>query len=151
MSFLRNPTLLALLKIILAFLLGLFVLLASSAIIFMGGFSKLTESKPWVVGFINHTGMLFVSFVLISILARGRISTYGFRITENLGSKETIIVGLIAGFIVTGKPTPWCGGILLSSGRFFCLDFCQHGRGSSNPGFNSRLPCFSEKIWFFSY
>lgn len=103
MSFLRNPTLLALLRIILATLLGLFVLLAPSAIIFMGGFSKLTESKPWFVGFVNHTGMLFISFILISILARGRISSYGLRITENLPLKETITVGLIAGFIITGS------------------------------------------------
>ncbi|KPJ64532.1 hypothetical protein AMJ44_12685 [candidate division WOR-1 bacterium DG_54_3] len=64
---------------------------------------EVKRAPAWFFGFINHTGMLFVSFILILILTRGRISSYGLRITENLRLKETTTVGLIAGFIIAGS------------------------------------------------
>jgi len=87
----KNQTFLAIVKIIVALLLGLCVLLLSSMLTSLSGVSLLM-----------HTGMFFFSFLLILVLSRGRISSYGFKLTENLRLRETILVGFIAGFIITG-------------------------------------------------
>lgn len=88
----KNQTGSAVVKIIVGVLLGLLVLIASSIIVFITGVSELM-----------HAGMFFVSFILILFLSRGKISEYGFKITDNLRLKQTIIVGSVAGLIITGS------------------------------------------------
>lgn len=92
MDFLKNQTGSAVVKIIVGVLLGLLVLIVSSLIGSITGFSRLM-----------HAGMFFVSFILILFLSKGKISEYGFKITDNLRLKQTIIVGFVAGLIITGS------------------------------------------------
>lgn len=92
MDFLKNQTGSAVVKIIVGVLLGLLVLIASSLIVSITGISRLM-----------HAGMFFVSFILILLLSKGKISEYGFKITDNLRLKQTIIVGFVAGLIITGS------------------------------------------------
>jgi membrane protease YdiL (CAAX protease family) len=80
----------AILKIIIALFLGLLVLILSSMVVAFTNGSNLM-----------HVGMFVFSFILILILSKGKISEYGFKIGENLKFKQTIIVGLIAGLIIT--------------------------------------------------
>lgn len=78
------------LRIIVALFLGLLVLILSSMVV-------ASTNSPNLM----HVGMFVFSFILILILSKGKISEYGFKIGENLRVKQTIIVGLIAGFIIT--------------------------------------------------
>lgn len=79
----------AILRIIVALFLGLLVLILSSMVV------ASTNSN------LMPAGMFVFSFILILILSKGKISEYGFKIGDNLRLKQTIIVGLIAGFIIT--------------------------------------------------
>ncbi|MGB2697296.1 MAG: CPBP family intramembrane glutamic endopeptidase [Candidatus Zixiibacteriota bacterium] len=78
------------LRIIVALFLGLVALILSSIVV------ASTDNTN-----LMHAGMFVSSLILILILSKGKISEYGFRIGENLRLKQTIIVGLIAGFIIT--------------------------------------------------
>jgi membrane protease YdiL (CAAX protease family) len=80
----------ATLKIIVALLLGLVVLVLSSLVVTSTNNTNLM-----------HAGMFVFSFILILILSKCKISEYGFKIGENLRLKQTIITGLISGFILT--------------------------------------------------
>lgn len=102
MNLFKNQTASSVVKIIVAILLGLLVLFVSSMIMQIGGIQTLMQSKFWLGGFINHALMLIISLALILTLNKGRLSTYGFRITENFRLKQTIIVGFIAGLFITG-------------------------------------------------
>ena len=80
----------AILRIIVALFLGLVVLILSSMVV-------ASTNSPNLM----HLGMFVFSFILILILSKGKISEYGFKIGDNLRLKQTIIVGLIAGLIIT--------------------------------------------------
>ena len=103
MNLFKNQTASSIVKIIVAILLGLLVLFVSSMIMQIAGIQTLMQSKFWLGGFINHALMLIISLALILALSKGRISTYGFKITEKFRFKETVIVGFIAGLIITGS------------------------------------------------
>jgi membrane protease YdiL (CAAX protease family) len=92
----------AILRIVVALFLGLVVLILSSIVVSSTGNGNLM-----------HAGMFVFSLILILILSKGKNPEYGFRIGENLRLKQTIILGFIAGFIITSttlylpiKPPP---------------------------------------------
>jgi len=87
-----NQTGSAVVRIILSVLLGFSVLMLSSILIFLNGISNLMQG-----------GIFLFSFILILILSKGRISEYGFKVRGDLKIKKTIMVGLIAGFIITSS------------------------------------------------
>ena len=96
----------AILRIVLALVLGLVVLILSSIVVSSTGNGNLM-----------HAGMFVFSLILILILSKGKNSEYGFKIGENLRLKQTIIVGFIAGLIITSttlylpiKPPPGTEG-----------------------------------------
>lgn len=72
----------ACLRVIAAFLLALLALAAGGILVSVlsSSLPDLTESTPWITGAASHTGMLVVSLVLILLLSKGRISTYGLRL-----------------------------------------------------------------------
>ncbi|KPL03951.1 MAG: hypothetical protein AMJ90_02520 [candidate division Zixibacteria bacterium SM23_73_2] len=88
----RPKTGLSVLKIILGFVFGFLVLMLSSVLIVLSGVSDLM-----------HMGMFAFSFVLILVLSKGKISEYGFKVSGDLKLKNTVLVGLIAGFIITSS------------------------------------------------
>ncbi len=92
----------AILRIIVALLLGLLVLILSSIVVASTNNADLM-----------HAGMFVFSLILILILSKGKISEYGFKIGDKLRLKQTVIVGVIAGLAITSlglvlpvKPPP---------------------------------------------
>lgn len=102
MNLFKNVAISAIIRIIVAILLGNFVLVIASFIIM--SFSillELLESKPWIGGFVNHTTMLVLSILIMLVLSKGKISTYGFKIARNIQLKPIILLSLGIGIIGT--------------------------------------------------
>ncbi len=106
----------AILKIIAAILLGLFVLGVGSFIISFDNLSELMGSQPWVSGFINHTNMLVLSLLIILLLSRGRIKAYGFRFARAIHWKGIALWSLSMGvggslieFLIPGEELTFLG------------------------------------------
>jgi membrane protease YdiL (CAAX protease family) len=100
MSFFKKQIVSATSRIALAILLGLFILVAASLIMMLAlGVSGPAPSKPWIGPFINHTTMLALSILLILALSRGKISTYGFKLSRNIQPKQILLLGFSLGVI----------------------------------------------------
>ena len=82
MNLFKNQAITAIVKIIVAILLGLFVLMVGAFIQSLEGLPQLVRS--------NHTTMLVLSLLVILILSKGRISTYGFKLTRNIQLKQIL-------------------------------------------------------------
>ncbi len=59
----------------------------------------LMKSKPWIGGFINHTTMLVISIIIMLLLSKSKISTYGFKSARNIQLKPIILLSLSIGII----------------------------------------------------
>jgi membrane protease YdiL (CAAX protease family) len=102
MSIFKNQVIGAIARIIAATLLGMFVLVVASSIIMsFHNLPYILESKPWIGGFINHTAMLVFSTLIILLLSKGKISTYGFRMAGNIKLKSIIFLSLGIGIVGT--------------------------------------------------
>jgi len=102
MSILKNQAITAIVKIIVAILLGLFVLMVGAFIMSLDGLPELIRS--------NHTTMLFLSLLIILILSKGRISSYGFKLTRDIRLKQITlwsfgiaVVGTLLQAFIPGK------------------------------------------------
>ena len=79
----ENPKVNAAGNLALAFLLGMLVIVLGSAVVIAMQFgTDLFERAGWAQGFVNHTSMLILSFLLILVFTRGRPGGYGFRWPE---------------------------------------------------------------------
>jgi len=100
MSILKNQAIAAIVKIIVAILLGLFVLMVGAFIMSLDGLPELIRS--------NHTTMLLLSFLIILVLSKGRLSTYGFKLTRNIQLKGIILfsfgIGIVGALIQSFIP-----------------------------------------------
>jgi len=100
MSDFKKQIFISIFKIIVVVLLGLFVLAVPSFIMMsFHNLAELLESKPWLGGFINHTAMLVLSIIIILVLSKGKISTYGFKIPKNIQLKRIVLLSLGIGII----------------------------------------------------
>ncbi|MEA3454485.1 MAG: CPBP family intramembrane glutamic endopeptidase [Candidatus Caldatribacteriota bacterium] len=100
MSDLKKQIIISIFKIIVVVLLGLFVLVVPSFIMMsFHNLPELLESKPWLGGFINHTAMLVLSILIMLVLSKGKISTYGFKIAKNIQLKQIVLLSLGIGII----------------------------------------------------
>jgi len=106
----------AILRIVIAVLLGFLVLALSSMMNTVNVFTELSESYPWIP--ITHTGMLLASLVLICLLSKGKISTYGLRGIRLKPLVRPTVVGLVFGIIITGL-----GELVPMAGLEFMEDF----------------------------
>jgi membrane protease YdiL (CAAX protease family) len=86
------------LRILLSLFLGLFVLAASSMISFINALALLGKSYPWLP--FTHTAMLTISLILIYLLSKGKISTYGLKMIKIEQLKQSILVGSVGGVII---------------------------------------------------
>lgn len=99
-GFFKNQAVAAIVKVIIALLFGLFVLsMTSAALIFFSGPPELMQVKPWLIGFITHSTMVAVSIIIMLILSKGKLNTYGFKITKHVSLKQIIPLSLGIGFI----------------------------------------------------
>ncbi|OYD14565.1 hypothetical protein CH333_07735 [candidate division WOR-3 bacterium JGI_Cruoil_03_44_89] len=102
MSIFKNQIVRAVVRIVVAILMGLFILAIGSAIMMsFRNLPDLLQSKPWIGGFINHTTMLVFSILVMLVLSKGKISTYGFKLAKNTQLKQIILLGLGIGIIGT--------------------------------------------------
>ena len=87
------------LRIILAIIIAMFVLAVAGSI----GISiteQLDKSYSWTTGPFTHTGMLVISFILILLLSRGKVSTYGIKTIEKKQLNKPIQTAAIVSSIV---------------------------------------------------
>ncbi len=88
-------------RIVIAILLGLFgSMLYPSLSMSLGELSEPWLANIWSANIISLVVSLIISMLLMMALSRGKISTYGFKISGNLRLKRTILIGLGAGFIL---------------------------------------------------
>jgi hypothetical protein len=106
----------AVLRIVIAVFLGFLVLALSSMMNAVNVFTALSESHPWIP--ITHTGMLLASLILICLLSKGKVSTYGLRGIRLKALVRPTVVALVFGIIITGL-----GELLPMTGFEFMEDF----------------------------
>ena len=88
-------------RVLVAVLLGLFVLFASSSIAIVGSqftpdaFGFLAE-----IPFLTHSGMVVVSIILIWSLAKRELSVYGFKRPEDLNLARVVLLSLSLGVVL---------------------------------------------------
>jgi len=104
------------LRIVIAVFLGFLVLALSSMMNTVNVFTELSESYPRIP--ITHTGMLLASLILICLLSKGKISTYGLKGIRLKALVRPTVVGLSVGIIITGL-----GELLPMRGFEFMEDF----------------------------
>ena len=96
----RSNKLTAVSRIIGALLLGIFVLMIGSSLIMLFHITpQVLASKPWLGGVIIHTTMLILSLLIILVLCKGNISSYGLKISKKMYLKQVILYSIIIGTI----------------------------------------------------
>jgi membrane protease YdiL (CAAX protease family) len=106
----------AILRIVIAVFLGFLVLALSSMMNTLNVFTQLSESYPWIP--ITHTGMLLASLILICLLSKGKVSTYGLKGIRLKALVRPTVVALVFGIIITAL-----GELLPMTGFEFMEDF----------------------------
>lgn len=98
-----NQTLKRVGRIIVALILGVFVLGVSSSVsvVMSGRFPDLVKSLPMGEGFIIQICFLMVSILLILVVSKGDLPRYGFRLGKNIQLPRIIILGLVVGIAGT--------------------------------------------------
>jgi membrane protease YdiL (CAAX protease family) len=98
-----NQTLKAIGRIIIALILGVFVLGVSSSVsvVMSGRFPDLVKSLPMGEGFIIQICFLIVSTLLILAVSKGDLSRYGLRLGKNIKLPRIMMLGLVVGIAGT--------------------------------------------------
>ena len=98
-----NQTLKTIGRIIVALILGVFVLGVSTSIsmIIFNKFPDLVKSLPMGEGFIIQVCFLVVSTLLILVVSKGNLPRYGFKLGKNIQPSRIIILGLVVGIAGT--------------------------------------------------
>ena len=121
MNLFKNQAITAIVKIIVAILLGLFVLM-------VGAFIMSFDGLPQIIRF-NHTTMLVLSFLVILVLSKGRISTYGFKLIstflEGFSFPQIVIFGWTYASICEEVFTRWLIQSYLSPLTKYGLTLCK--------------------------
>lgn len=89
-------------RVLLAILMGIFVLNAVGIVVSIS--SRLPtplQSQPWSVGFVSHTTMWAVSLILILFLSRGKVRSFGFCLGRNYKMAWILIPGAAVGVALT--------------------------------------------------
>ena len=120
-----NQTPKAIGKIIVALILGVFVLSVSSSIslVISKQSPDLIQSLPVGQGFIIQMSILILSILLILVLCRGDISRYGLMTGKNIQFPRIILIGLTVGIIGTfvASVVPEGGSVEPEYGSFINL------------------------------
>ena len=87
-------------RIFLSVLLGFFVLAVSGIFESITAFVQLRKSHPWLP--ITHTVILILSFILIYLFSKGRISTYGLKMLKIKFLKQPLLIGTVVGIVAGG-------------------------------------------------
>jgi membrane protease YdiL (CAAX protease family) len=90
-------------RILTAFLLGFLVLSSIGGVVSSSDLLPSSlRSQPWVEGFLNHTTMWFVSLILVLIISKGKLLTYGFCKGKDYRWAMMIILGTATGIALEG-------------------------------------------------
>lgn len=111
----------ALIRTIVALLLGVGVLAIASVITMLVTqtlLADLVKTHAWLSQFTATTSMLILSLLLILMLSKGKIATYGFTLPVGMRLIWIIVIGLLLGFIST-----LLANLLPSKGLTFVEDF----------------------------
>jgi len=89
-------------RIALAVILGIFVLFVSSAATMsLKDISLKWFFNIWILNSVNLSVGILLSFILILAISKAKLSKYGFRLTQNLKPRISILVGLGLGILAT--------------------------------------------------
>lgn len=89
-------------RVLVAVLLGFIVLNIIATVVMKSDFLPATIlSQPWAEGALSHTTMWLVSLILILIISKGRLSTFGFRLGRNYHWTPMIALGVVTGVVLT--------------------------------------------------
>ena len=103
MSALRNQRLRVAGRILAAVFLGILVLSSIGGVVSNADVLPLAiRSRPWTEGFLSHTTMWFVSLILILIISKGKLRTYGFCIGRGYRLATMFILGTATGIALEG-------------------------------------------------
>ncbi|MDH4155756.1 MAG: CPBP family intramembrane metalloprotease [candidate division Zixibacteria bacterium] len=85
-------------RVLVAILMGIFVL-NSVAVVVMNSdrLPSALRSQPWSEGFLSHTIMWLISLILILVVSRGKLRSFGFCRGEKYKTAQIIIPGAVAG------------------------------------------------------
>ncbi|TFG04080.1 CPBP family intramembrane metalloprotease [Candidatus Thorarchaeota archaeon] len=98
-------------RIIVAVILGLFVLFAASVLAIIGSqFVPDTLGLLGEMGFLTHTGMLTLSILLIWLLSKGNVADYGLRRPFDCDWTRVILLSIVIGILVASIRTAVMGG-----------------------------------------
>jgi membrane protease YdiL (CAAX protease family) len=89
-------------RILVAVLLGFVVLNIIATVVMKSDFLPTAIlSQPWAEGALSHTTMWLVSLILILIISKGKLSTFGFRLGKNYLWTPMIALGVLTGVVFT--------------------------------------------------
>jgi len=117
-------------RVVLAIVMTFLVLAVSSSIgLSVIGPQNVATAPPWQMPSIIHVSILILSFLLILILSKGRISSYGLKFASNFPFIRLVLIctgiGIIAAaiesLIGTGGPSPTEGFTLVQKIIFIWL------------------------------
>jgi len=111
----------ALIRIVIALLLGFCVTAIAGAITMVATqtlLADLVKTYPWLSQFTTTTNVLILSILLILVLSKGKIATYGFALPVHMRLLWIIVIGLLLGFVST-----LLTAVLPSKGLTFVEDF----------------------------
>lgn len=78
--------------------MGVFVLNSVAVVVFNSDRLPSTiQSQPWYEGFLSHTTMWMISMILILIVSKGRLRSFGFCWGKKYRTAQIIIPGTVAG------------------------------------------------------
>lgn len=102
MNIFKNQIIYAIVRIFIAVILCFFVLAVSSSIIMtLQNQANPLLSNIWTVHLAGFVISMIVSILIMLALSKGNISTYGFKIAENVPLKKITMLALSIGIIVT--------------------------------------------------
>lgn len=111
----------ALIRIVVGLLLGFCVIAIAGAVTMLVTqtlLADLVKTHSWLSQFTTTTSMLVLSLLLIMVLSKGKIATYGFTLPVHMRLLWIIIIGLLLGFVSTLFTI-----VLPSKGLTFVEDF----------------------------
>jgi membrane protease YdiL (CAAX protease family) len=111
----------ALIRIIVGLLLGFCVIAIAGAITMVLTqtlLADLVKTHAWLSQFTTTTSVLILSILLILMLSKGKMATYGFTLPVNMRLLWIVVIGLVLGFIST-----LLANVLPSKGLTFVEEF----------------------------
>jgi len=107
-------------RVLVAILMGVIVLnFVALAVMNSDSLPSVIRSQPWSDAFLSHTTMWIISLILILIVSKGKLRSFGFQRGENYKIAQMVISGTVVGLALA-----------------IVLHFIQEGDNPSQPNYS---------------